>query len=409
MPVKQAEQAQYLEEAFGVFNRMSVQLESSYRDLENQMSVLNRELAASRSERLKTLAEKEILAIRLGRLLELLPGAVLVLDGEGCITQVNPMAEELLEPGLEGKQWFDVMKDHFNPDFGERGEVTLISGRHVSISMSDPGAEPGQVVLLMDVSDEHELKELLNRQDRLAEMGEMSASLAHQIRTPLATAMLYVTSFNNEKVLPAERQRMAGKVLECLKHLEQMVNDMLRFTRGGKSTTETFALKDLLEEFRQVIEPQLFELDGSLILPSIIEDIQIQGDRKDLLGAFLNLASNAIQSSGQHSHIILELIQVSNGFVRILFSDNGQGINKEIRGRIFSPFFTTRPEGTGLGLAIVQSSIIANRGEIKLLNSSDGGAVFEITLPLTGPGPVLTSGMGKLENYENKQTHTVIV
>jgi len=307
------EQARILEQAFSAFNRMSVQLESSYRDLENRVSALNEELAAARSERLKQLAEKERLADRLERLLELLPGGVLVLDQHGCISQTNPMAESLLQSDLPGKYWSAIMAKHFDHQLTEYGEVLLKNGKHVTISMRPLDAEPGQIVLLMDVSDQHDLKAMLNRQDRLAAMGEMAASLAHQIRTPLTTALLYASNFNKDNLDISDRQRMSTKVVERLKHLEQMVNDMLRFTRGSSFVAATIDLHTLLDEFRQIMEPQIEQVNGVLILPHCREGIELQGDHDALLGVFLNLANYFI-ANDLDSMIFMNLTQIFQYF-----------------------------------------------------------------------------------------------
>jgi two-component system sensor histidine kinase FlrB len=399
------EQARNLEQAFSAFNRMSVQLESSYRDLENKVSALNEELAAARSERLKQLAEKERLADRLERLLELLPGGVLVLDAEGRVSQTNPMAEALLEQGLSGKYWSDIMAEHFDHRLTEYGEVMLKNGKHVTLSMRPLDAEPGQIVLLMDVSDQHDLKAMLNRQDRLAVMGEMAASLAHQIRTPLTTAVLYASNIQKDNLNTTDRQRMSTKVVERLNHLEQMVNDMLRFTRGSSFVAATINLHTLLEEFRQIIEPQIELTGGSLSLPKSHDAIELQGDHEALLGVFLNLANNALQSCGENT-VIKIVSSVIEGRIVIVFTDNGPGIAADIAEKIFTPFYTTRSEGTGLGLAVAQATLRAHDGEIKYLSQQGRGATFEIGLPLAGSNSMLPSGSNNMQE-EFQQTRSM--
>ncbi len=398
------EQARNLEQAFSAFNRMSVQLESSYRDLELKVSTLTEELAAARSERLQQLAEKERLADRLERLLELLPGGVLVLDGQGRISQTNPLAEALLQPDLCGQDWSALMTEHFEHRLTEYGEVMLKNGKHVTVSMRPLGAEPGQIVLLMDVSDQHDLKMMLNRQDRLAVMGEMAASLAHQIRTPLATALLYASNNQKEHLSSHDRQRMSTKVVERLKHLEHMVNDMLRFTRGNTFVASTIDLHALLDEFKQIIEPQIEQASGSLALPNHGQLMQLQGDHEALLGVFLNLANNALQSCGENTAITVESRIVNNSII-IVFADNGPGIAAEIAEKIFTPFYTTRSEGTGLGLAVAQATLRAHHGEIKYLAQQGPGARFEISLPLADSNSLLPSGCENM-NEEFQQTRS---
>ncbi|NOY66538.1 MAG: PAS domain-containing sensor histidine kinase [Gammaproteobacteria bacterium] len=390
-------QAEYLEQAFDTFNKMSVQLESSYRDLEDQVGVLTHELAAARGERLTQLAEKERLADRLERLLELLPAGVLVINAKGIIRQKNPMAETLLEADLVGQSWSAIKEKHFRYGLSDTNDVQLKSGKYVTLSMRSLDSEPGQVVLIMDISDQHALKIKLDRQDRLTGMGEMAASLAHQIRTPLTTALLYASNLQNQVVTPIEQQHMSAKIISRLKQLEHMVNDMLRFTRGGEFVPASIDLQQLFVEFAQVIEPQLEQIRGQLCLPELDQVIEVQGDQGTLTGALLNLANNAIQSMDEGLVIKIEVIKLSDNNVTLLFKDNGPGISKEISKKIFAPFFTTKTDGTGLGLAVVYATIQAHKGEIRLINKKEQGAWFEISLPLVRVDNLMSSGSNSLD------------
>lgn len=314
-----------------------------------------------------------------------------MLDAQGTITKTNPMAEELLQQKLPGNNWSVVMSEHFAQGMTDYGEVTLKNGKHVTLSRRSLDAEPGQIVLLMDVSDQHELKTVLNRQDRLAAMGEMAASLAHQIRTPLTTALLYASNFQKESLSQHDRERMSVKVVERLKHLEHMVNDMLRFTRGSSFVVATIELSGLLDEFRKIIEPQMEQVEGHLTLPSPVQPLQLLGDQDALVGVLLNLANNSIQAAGKNVSIDINIKEIKDGQVVLLIKDNGPGISAEIAEKIFTPFFTTRTEGTGLGLAVAEATMRAHHGGIRYLQQATGAA-FEITMSLADNDNMLPSG-----------------
>jgi two-component system sensor histidine kinase FlrB len=301
--------------------------------------------------------------------------------------------------------WSAIMAEHFDHRLTEYGEVMLKNGKHVTISMRPLDAEPGQIVLLMDVSDQHDLKAMLSRQDRLAVMGEMAASLAHQIRTPLTTAVLYASNTLKDNLNTTDRQRMSTKVVERLNHLEQMVNDMLRFSRGSSFVAATINLHVLLEEFRQIIEPQIVLTGGSMSLPESHDAIELQGDQEALLGVFLNLANNALQSCGDNTVITITSRVIDNRIV-IVFADNGPGIEADIAEKIFTPFYTTRSEGTGLGLAVAQATLRAHDGEIKYLSQPGRGATFEIGLPLADSNSMLPSGSSNMQE-EFQQTRSM--
>ncbi len=372
-----------LEDAFNVFNRMSLQLESSYRDLEQQVAGLTAELAAARSERLRQLAEKERLANRLSRLLETLPGGVIVLDAQGIVQECNPAALTLLGEPLIGQLWRDIMRRACAAPCGpDDSDIQLINGRQVTLSARPLGSEPGQILLLTDVTEHRALQNLVNRQQRLSAMGEMAASLAHQIRTPLATALLYLSHLNRPQQAETERLRVTEKIRARLRHLERMVNDMLVFARGGGSgAVEKISIDSVLEELRQTLEPQLQALCGELEIDNAAPGASVNGSRAALAGALLNLASNAIQSCGSGARLRIVVRNPQPDRLTLSVSDNGPGIPATCIDSIFEPFFTTRPDGTGLGLAVVRAVAEAHHGSVWVESPPGQGACFGMRLP----------------------------
>ena len=371
-----------LEDAFNVFNRMSLQLESSYRDLEQQVAGLTAELAAARSERLRQLAEKERLANRLTRLLETLPGGVIVLDAQGIVQECNPAALTLLGEPLLGQLWRDVMRRACAAEYGvDDSEIKLANGRQITLSARALGTEPGQILLLTDVTEHRALQNLVNRQQRLSAMGEMAASLAHQIRTPLATALLYLSHLNHPQQVDAERLRVTEKIRARLRHLEGMVNDMLVFARGGSAAIEKVSIDSVLDELRQTLEPQLRILQGELHIDNKVPGTIVNGSRAALTGALLNIASNAVQSCGSDVRLRITVRTPQPGRLTLCISDNGPGIPADCIERIFEPFFTTRPDGTGLGLAVVRAVAEAHHGSVWVESPPGQGACFGLRLP----------------------------
>jgi two-component system sensor histidine kinase FlrB len=380
-----------LEDAFNAFSRMSTQLEGSYRELERQVVRLTEELAAARSERLVQLAEKERLANRLERLLETLPGGVVVLDGAGDVVECNPAAIELLGEPLLGMAWRAVSRRAFSTHSSEGSEVTLDNGRRVSLSVRALGVEPGQIILLSDVTETRTLQNLVQHQQRLSAMGEMAAGLAHQIRTPLAAALLYVSHLQKPMLNDLDRQRAGEKIHARLRHLEHMVNDMLLFARGGNLTLDEIGVDTLLDELSQSLEPHLASANGTLRIVDRSAGLRLSAGRDALLSALLNLATNALQAGGRGARIDLTAERADNALVLTL-ADNGPGIDPALVERIFEPFFTTRPDGTGLGLAVVRAIIEAHRGTVRAV-PLETGAGFVITLPTAARQEFLPSGV----------------
>ncbi|MDP1708489.1 MAG: ATP-binding protein [Gammaproteobacteria bacterium] len=387
-----------LERAFGIFNQLSTQLTTAYQALEERTARLNAELAAARSERLQQLAEKERLASRLETLLNALPAAVVVLDGSGCIAEYNPVACDFLGEPLMGRRWAEVFDRAFVPRLVEQQELSLRDGRRVHMSQSTLGAEPGRILLFKDVTEARVLQERLGHHQRLSAMGEMTASLAHQIRTPLAVALLYSEQLLNPGHAPQEVRRYAEKIRSRLHHLEALVNDMLLFARDGSGgEVEPLPVGSLLHEFSQAMETYISAGQCSLTIVDETHNTLLHGYQQALLSVLQNLATNAMQACNGKAQLALGARSVVDGQgypqVLIALSDNGPGVPVEIRERIFEPFFTTRCDGTGLGLAVVQSIVHAHHGSVRLESVPGKGSTFILSLPVFSPGEAMASGV----------------
>ena len=378
-----AQYPQALEEAFQTFNQLSGQLADSYQALENRVAQLSGELANSHDERIKELTAKEHLANRLGALLNALPGGVVVLDQSGKVQEHNPVAIELLGEPLHGVSWAEVIDRVFSPKHDDGHDVSLVDGRRVNISTCPLGTEPGQILLITDVSEVRKLQDRLNQHQRLAAMGEMAASLAHQIRTPLSSAILYSSNLKRSSISVDQFKSSSEKILERLRHLEHIVNDMLLYSKGGSPGGDYFGIAELLEELSGVVENQMSLSNSILNIYDDTENMKITGNRQMLLSAMINLVVNAIQVKGDRVEISVRTSCADNN-LKIEVCDNGPGFSEEGKKHAFQPFYTTRSEGTGLGLAVVAAIINAHKGEISLVSELGKGSIFIMQLPVTG-------------------------
>ncbi len=379
-----------LAEAFLAFNAMSERLAESYRELEGQVARLTRELAEARRRQSEESERREQVARRLAALLEALPGGVVVLDAGGRVQEANPAARNLLGEPLAGARWNDVIRRAFAPRRDDGHEVSLVDGRRVTISTCPLADEPGQILLLTDVTEMRRLQDRLTRHQRLATMGEMAASLAHQVRTPLSAALLYGSNLKRARLDEAERARFTDKLLDQLRHLESLVNDMLSYARDGKLGEEDFAPGDLLGDLHNTLE-ELFERTRTRFVVQADCDpaLRLHGNRQMLVSALCNLAHNAVQAMGEGG--VLEVgVRAAAGdtAVDIVMRDNGPGIAEDQRDKVFNPFYTTRAEGTGLGLAVVAAIARAHNGEVWVDAPAEGqgGTTVILRLPATRSG-----------------------
>ncbi len=373
------ESRQGLEQAFSLFNQMSSQLTDSYGLLEARVTELKGELAHAGAQRLQELAEKERLANRLQNLLDLLPGGVIVIDGMGVVREANPAAIDLLGQPLIGMLWRHVISRCFAPRDDDGHEVSLKDGRRLSIATRSLDAEPGQLVLLNDLTETRRLQEQLARHERLSSLGRMVASLAHQIRTPLSAAMIYASHLAEQELPVETQQRFAGRLKERLHELEHQVRDMLVFARGELPLTDRLSAGQLFQALQSAaathvqgvsVRWQCEDIDGELLC-----------NRDTLVGALLNLVENAVQASAGRTRLKIHAYSRGNT-LRLCFSDNGDGMDQAALSRIGEPFFTTKTTGTGLGLAVVTAVTRAHQGGVHYRSRVGRGTCAIVSLPL---------------------------
>ncbi len=369
---------QHLEHAFGVFNELSERLTSAYGQLEGRVAGLTEELARSRTERFAERAQKEHLADQLGVVLEALPAAIVLVDVRDRVDRFNPAAEQLF-PGLAwGRRWSEV-KDEVVAAEPAPGDWRLHDGRRVSVSQR-PLNDRGRILVVVDMTDQRRLQERVERQDRLTAMGEMAAQLAHQVRTPLSTSVLYAGQLAKGKLSDAQRQAFGQKLLDGLRHTETLVRDMLAFSRGGNFNTCPIRVDDALNTALAGLQPRLRQMHARLDVD--VSDCRINGNLDALAGAFSNLVDNALNHGGENVTIRISAAGGPDQSMLLVFEDDGPGIDPSVLPRIFDPFFTTRERGTGLGLAVVQAVVLEHGGALRAGDSPLGGALFEIQLPL---------------------------
>src|SRR5271166_2262230 len=360
-----------LHAAFVAFGSVSEHLSEAF-------DCLRAEVAQLRTQLDEAHAGNEHLAARLAALLNALPGGVLVLDERGSIRECNPAALELLGEPVLSLSFGSVFARAAVDSTRVLEHIELRSGRFVNIARRDL-VGGGEVVLLADVTESHLMQAFLARQQRLLTLGELAAGLAHQIRTPLATAMLYASQMSLPGRSPGDLARCAEKTADSLKQLDKLVTEMLAFARGGIAR-EPISVSAVLEQVAQWLRPAL-RSGVTLTIRTDAPDLTVRANASALVSAVLNLATNALQSAAA-ADLELELLARRAGTNRaqIVVSDNGPGVPAQLRERIFEPFFTTKARGNGIGLAIVKSVVEAHQGSVRLADSPRG-ATFIIDLP----------------------------
>jgi len=359
---------QGLKETFDLFNRMSDDLSSSYRVLEARVSALTNELDKVNAQKEIEAKNKDQITARLTNLLDLLPGGVIVLDRWGVINQINPAGENLLSSGIVGKKWNQIVEAFFSPKDDDGHEVSMKSGRRVSISTRSLDQEVGQIILITDQTETRRLQDELSRGQRLSALGKTVSALAHQIRTPLSAATLYASHLFEKDLTSVQIKDFSKKILARLNHLERQVQDMLIFAKGNLILNDSITMNDFLNDLRSAIDTSFREKNSKLIIKNLCPNTKFICCSQSLIGALSNLINNSLQASqnGDSIHLCVEAVGDNLNFSII---DSGQGIQPNLLSRLKQgeeAFLSTKSQGTGLGLAVARVVAREHQGSLSI-------------------------------------------
>ncbi|HRI90892.1 MAG TPA: ATP-binding protein [Accumulibacter sp.] len=377
--------AQELQRAFDAFNQVSLALTQSYQGLQGRVESLAAELALANGELRRQYEEKEALSERLSLLLKALPAGVVVLDSAARVSEANPAATEMFAQAMIGEAWPTLAQASLVA--AEAPDEWQLGARRLAIVESPLDSAGGRILLIHDVTAAHALKAELERNQRLVAMGEMAASLAHQLRTPLATALLYSANLAQPELADSARLRFADKTTAQLKRLERLIQEVLLFARGESIGRDSTPASQLLAEAAQTVEPLFLEGGIAFRVVGDAAGIIVTGSRKALVGALVNLLENALQActtvgEGGRRPVVTIGADLVDAQLRIAVRDTGAGIAPEIQARVFEPFFTTSGQGTGLGLAIALGVVRAHGGAMTVHSVPGEGSEFVIMLPV---------------------------
>jgi len=383
---EQSNSPEQLNSVMSELNRLSKSFVDSYQNLEGQVEKLHGQLQSETKQKNKTeqekqklIGEKAFLSDRLQSLLAIMPAGVVVIDGEGKVKDCNAKAIDILGRPLLGELWVSVIHRVFQPQADDGHQVSLKDGRKIHIETRALDVEPGQLVVLTDLTKSRQLQAEQTQQQKLTSMGQMIASLAHQIRTPLSAAILYGSHLNKESLDGELKQKFSGHLLERLHFMERQINDMLGFVRGERKQKKDLSIDDLYQRVTQLKSdfPEYVEFESNYSTSE-----KIFCDEDALVGAIINLIENACDACKDKSSPKVKLVFSADNSLTIAIKDNGVGILKSQQQKIFEPFHTSKSSGNGLGLAIVHGIVVEHQGKIKVESKKNKGAKFEINLPL---------------------------
>lgn len=312
-------------------------------------------------------------------ILSSLPNALVILNAQGRIVWLNPSAEAMLGYGLIGVLWLDVIKRAFAPRDDDGHEVSLADGRRVHVAISSLDSLPGLLITLSDLTATRDYEKARESEKRLASIGTMTAQLAHQIRTPLSSAILYTDHLTNIPNLDNRATQWLKRLQDCHASIEQQIQDLLLFVRGASIVLSHTSMDEWCAELIERAQPHVDDATATFKINNHLISSTAYINGESLIGAVLNMIINALQANATVIH--LTLASMDDNGIQISIEDNGKGMPEDVRIHAFSPFYTTKAKGTGLGLAVVFAVVKAHGGRVSLDSVEGIGTRVNLFLP----------------------------
>lgn len=341
-------------------------------------------------------------------ILKHLHSGLITIDHFGRIIYFNQAAEKITgfqEGKIKGQNCLEVFAERM-PEFSakllsvikantheQRCEVTITdaNGKEIPIGISTSLLETessgirGVIGIFQDLTEAKKFEEKMRDADRLAAVGELSASIAHEIRNPLASISGSVQILKQELELEGENQRLMNLIIKEASRLSNILNDFLTYARVKEPNFGKVELNRLISDVVEIARTHPSHAENTkLSVDADDTTIYVSGDEEQIKQVLINLVVNAQEAVDPSSgKIAIEVDSSPFGQadqIKIVISDNGPGIQHGAGDKIFTPFFSTKKEGTGLGLAIVKRLVENMGGCILFESSSHGGTIFTIML-----------------------------
>ena len=345
---------------------------------------------------------------------------ILTIDAEGRLLYANPTAARLLGLPLEDRTGEPILEmlAGVSPELLRaltrtlreairitRAEGTIIGAVRtfpigVTTTFADGdggGPASSATAIFQDISDQKRLESLHLRAERLEAVAELSASLAHEIRNPLASIRSAVEQLAETATANEDERTLGALIMRETDRLSRLLSEFLDFARVRATRFEPVNLNNVAQAVTNLIAAHP-DTRGTIKVTCAtpIDSVVVDADEDLLHRAVFNLALNAVQAPAR-DQVLVEVSRIERdslpaeiafekGGVVVRVSDDGPGIPDEIRGRLFDPFFTTKPGGSGLGLSVVHRAIEAHRGLV-FVDSGTGGTKISVLLPVHQSNP----------------------
>lgn len=357
-------------------------------------------------------SELRQLRVDVDEMLAAIDTGLITVDGAGRLAHVNDGARALLSLGQEswlGRPVLELL-DRTAPGLGtviRRTAATRVAVRRFEIrqprvdgdrylslrtTVLEREGMPWVTAVLQDITEGKQIEDLIRRAERLQAVAELGASLAHEIKNPLASIRSAVEQLAGSELHPDDRQVLRRLVVVESERLSRLLAEFMEFSRVEMRRWGVVNLGRVARDAIELVVQHPDRESGTRIeLVDPLDCIEVDGDQDLLHRAVFNLVLNAVQHSGQNGLVRVDVSRVPpfelpssvqlDSPVRLRVMDSGPGIPEEDVARMFDPFFSTRKGGTGLGLALVHRAVEAHRGAILVDGNEGTGACFTVYLP----------------------------
>ncbi len=402
------EKLEKLAESFASMGSITQMMRDSYSKLESKFEDLHSRLARVNELLRRSLAERNRLANYLNSILESLDSGVIVTDQSGIINIFNSAAEKytgIKAQAALGRDYHGVMGEAASKEAADilQGRRTSVSGER-EFRLSDGSVVPvgysitwlrqfdddkmgGLVEILYDLTEIKKLEDNLKKISTLAALGEMAATVAHEIRNPIAGISGFASLLLRD-LDPGDKKRIsAEKIKSGVASLEAIVENLLDYTRTVSPDVQDTEPSKLVEEAVNDFQEEKVKESHSITVECGSKSLVAKLDAHLFKQIVLNLVKNAVQAQPDGGRIKLKLMNGSSSSLILKVEDTGPGIPDDILDKLFTPFFTTKTNGTGLGLATVKKLVELHGGQVTAANIPGGGAVFTVEIPHIEGGP----------------------
>ncbi|HKI51646.1 MAG TPA: ATP-binding protein [Geothermobacteraceae bacterium] len=248
------------------------------------------------------------------------------------------------------------------------------------------GENAGRMLAIEDLTDRVNLRRQMERMERMASLGRLSAGIAHEVRNPLTGISLLLDDLHDRMISSPGDQQLIRRSLEEMERLEELIGELLNFASLPKTNLEKGDVAAVLKDTLFLVQKQLEKNRVSIDLNVAPGLPAIPLDANRLKQAIINLLTNAIDAMPEGGTLTIMIVEEQGG-VAMTIADTGEGISSDRLPLIFEPFYTSKGKGTGLGLSITHNIISDHGGRVQVTSREGMGTSFTIWLPAQTPYP----------------------